>query len=170
MRTKTVFRVYFAWQDEEEERWLEKMARDGWHLKGGRIFYRFAAGPPKKVRYRLDFRRSGTTNADYVQLFRDAGWEHVSAFGHWHCFRTEDQGAPEVFTDPESLIARHRRVIRLLVMLMGVNIVIMATAVAHPRAGVSDLARLLQLSVVCLLGWGVWRIKSRINRLTRKLL
>ena len=34
VETKTVHRVIFAWEDEKEERWLEEMSMQGWHLTG----------------------------------------------------------------------------------------------------------------------------------------
>lgn len=30
---RTVFRAHWAWNDDKEERWLENMARQGWHLE-----------------------------------------------------------------------------------------------------------------------------------------
>jgi hypothetical protein len=38
---KTVLKVFFVWQDEDEERWLEEMSRRGWHLARGGILFRF---------------------------------------------------------------------------------------------------------------------------------
>src|SRR4030065_2199891 len=53
---KTVIRLYWAWNDNREERWLNRMAREGWHLTAPRgVFYTFEKGEPADIVYRLGF-------------------------------------------------------------------------------------------------------------------
>ena len=98
-KTKTVFKVIFAWQDEKEEKWLEEMAASGWHLLSVAPFvYTFQRGTPEVVTYRLDYKL--TTNKDYpeyVSIFRDSGWELVASMANWHYYRikSENSNTPE---------------------------------------------------------------------------
>ena len=48
--TKRFFKVFRAWQEEEEQEWLKEMARQGWILKRTRPpFYTFERGEPADV-------------------------------------------------------------------------------------------------------------------------
>lgn len=73
--TKTVFRMLWAWNDENEERWLEETERSGWHLKAVRGFgYTFEKGPPSEVAYRwTSHPRSAGTGANTWPSSRTRG-------------------------------------------------------------------------------------------------
>ncbi len=118
MTTQKVFRWFWAWDDEKEEAWLRGMAQQGWHLQAvtfpGR--YHFEQGTPRDDVYRLDFFTEHRDKAAYLQLFHDAGWEHVEEYGSWEYFRKEavNGEAPEIFTDPESKIKKYQRLLLVL--------------------------------------------------------
>ena len=99
---RKVFKLFFVWQDEAEERWLEQMAREGWRLVRPGFIYRFQKDVPTEVRYRLDYPSRPDNRQEYLTLFRDAGWQHVGNFANWQYFRADSAAAPEVFTDAES--------------------------------------------------------------------
>ena len=97
-------RWFWTWQDQDEEAWLAEMSRKGLHLQSvGYVgMYRFVRGEPTDYAYRLDFQSSTKEElGNYVQLFEDAGWEHVGQLGAWHYFRAPivEGEAPEIFTD-----------------------------------------------------------------------
>ena len=123
--TKRVLRPFWAWRDDDEERWLGRMARQGWHLVKGGILFRFRRGEPKEVVYRLDFRtREELDRGEYLRLFRDAGWEHVCDLGPWHYFRADAAaGASEIYSDTDSLIGKYRRVLRMLAIFGVANLI-----------------------------------------------
>lgn len=89
-RFKTVSRIFFAWQAEKEENWLNEMSKKGWHLDNtGFITYTFRKGESEDIIYRLDFKIIRNENIDdYITLFEDAGWEYISKMGPWYYFRT----------------------------------------------------------------------------------
>lgn len=107
-------RLFFAWQDEKQEAWLGEMSRQGLHLKEPGSFgsFLFVKGPAREVAYRLDYNQSKQPE-DYLQLIRDAGWEHLGASGGWDYWRKEIQAGkiPELFTDPESKIQKYKRLL-----------------------------------------------------------
>ncbi len=54
--TKTVFRLYGAWNGEKEAAWLGGMSRAGWHLIScGLGYYRFEKAEPAEYIYEADF-------------------------------------------------------------------------------------------------------------------
>jgi hypothetical protein len=113
---------FWAWQDFEEEQWLESMAERGYHLLKPGFFgrYVFKKGEPKQMAYRLDFHYQPNDLYEYLQVFEDAGWEYIGQFGSWQYFRkpiTEDE-QPEIFTDVESKIKKYQRVLTFIVILI----------------------------------------------------
>jgi hypothetical protein len=169
---KTVFRIFFAWNDEMEERWLERMSRLGWHLTCPGFFYRFEKGTPAETVYRLDFQTAGRGDLkEYLALFKDAGWTHVGRFGSWHYFRTTAGcgPVPEIHTDPESKMAKYRRLLGLLVILSAV--VWSQILINNGRYGNSgafwNLIRGIQFFAAVLLSYAIIRLILKIGRIKK---
>jgi hypothetical protein len=63
------------------------MAADDWPMSSIDPFgfYTFHAGPRQEVVYRLDYRNQNRKQdrLDYLQLFANAGWEHVGEMASW---------------------------------------------------------------------------------------
>ena len=120
--SRVVWRWFWAWDDDREERWLADMARQGWHLRGPAVLrFTFDRGEPAEVVYRLDYHiLRGEERAEYLALFRAAGWEHVGEVANWHYFRTPaaDGAAADIFSDAESRAAKYRRLLVLLLALL----------------------------------------------------
>jgi hypothetical protein len=95
-KRKCVFRLFSAWNDAKEERWLEEMAQAGWHLVSDPVVYCFKEGVPAQMRYRLDYRSERSGLDEYLRLCKDSGWERVFSFAGWQYFRTASDTAPEI--------------------------------------------------------------------------
>ena len=164
MKTKTVLRWFWAWQDEEEERWLEEMARQGWHLLRGGLVFRFERGEPREMRYRLDYRQgTGKSLREYFALLRDAGWEYVGSFAGWRYFRSPAAAeAPEIYTDRESHIQMYAQLRRLLAIVMIPNLAVLGSAATREEF---SWIRIVLLATTSLLLYGIWRLSARIRAL-----
>jgi len=125
--TRVAWRLFWAWNDEKEERWLREMAKQGWHLsRAALVRFVFDRGEPADVVYKLDYNILAKRDRDeYLGLFRAAGWEHVGEVANWHYFRTPaTAGAdPQIFSDLESRIAKYRRLLFLLLALLPIFLV-----------------------------------------------
>ncbi len=115
----TRFKWFWVWQDDAEERWLEEMSRKGYHLTsvGLPCIYTFTYSEPVNYAYRLDYRRfTGGDRQEYLQIFRDAGWEYLGGMSLWQYFRKQVKTGEvnEIFTDEQSKIAKYRRVLAYL--------------------------------------------------------
>jgi hypothetical protein len=112
------FKWWWAWQDEQEETWLEDMSRKGLHLKSVALpaFYTFEKGRPEDCAYRLDFSSAYKDRDHYLQLFQDAGWEHVGSIGYWEYFRKMRRPGElaEIYTDKEPNMKKYFRVMVFL--------------------------------------------------------
>jgi hypothetical protein len=107
-------KLFFSWQDEEQEAWLAEMSRQGLHLKEPGAFgrYLFIQGSPKEFAYCMDFKKDKVPE-DYIQLIRDAGWEYLGKHSGWSYWRKEIQGGkrPDLFSDAESKIRKYQRLL-----------------------------------------------------------
>lgn len=129
----TKFKWFWAWDDEKEEKWLEAMSQNGWHLvdPGFPCVYHFIKGEARSYSYHLDFRTGSFKSLqEYLQICRDAGWEMLGRMGSWYYFRKEYRGSekPEFFSDKQSRIQKYKRLIVFLaiflpIMLNGMRII-----------------------------------------------
>jgi hypothetical protein len=171
IETKTIFRAFWAWNSEREERWLRRMAGNGWRLIAPRgVFYRFERAAPADVIFRLDYQSpKKTERAEYLGLFQDAGWEHAGEFGGWHYFRTPagDGPPPEIHTDTESRVAMYRRLLGFMATICIAVWVPFFTNLRDPwRSGTFWVAvRILQGLLVVIWVYALVRIGRKIREL-----
>jgi hypothetical protein len=170
---RTVLRAYWAWNDDKEERWLNRMARAGWHLSAPRgIYYRFEMGDPADMVYRMDYARPGKSGrGEYLGLFKDAGWEHVGDFSNWHYFRTPAGSGPvpEIHSDLESRVAKYRRVLGLLAILMVVVWIPVLSSPGHQRPPTAfwEVVRGVQAAGALFMLYVIIRLGLKIRELRR---
>ena len=52
-RFKKLFKIFFAWQEKKEEKWLREMSKEGWHLDNTSFLnYIFKKRGTKKIIYK----------------------------------------------------------------------------------------------------------------------
>ena len=100
----------------EEEKYLNEMAKKGFILKKYSAFgrYHFEKGNPQDLHYRIDYRlfKSKSEFHDYVTLFEDAGWKHVYGTiysGSQYFLPVSKHASDDIFSDKESKARRHER-------------------------------------------------------------
>jgi hypothetical protein len=67
---------------------------------------------------------------EYVQIFKDAGWEYVGEMSNWRYWRKRntDGETPEIFSDNESKIKKYQRLLGIMgfflffLVFMGINL------------------------------------------------
>jgi len=176
--TRKVFHIFWAWQDEKEETWLREMAREGWHLKRVGLFrYSFEGGKPADVVYRVDYHNLRRRDrAEYLGIFRSAGWEHVSEVSNWHFFRTEAAAGadPQIFSDIESRVAMHKRVLAILIVFLPILNIGVMNLMRGPHGGRSAwlenvfvVGTVLYVLIMLLWAYAIVRIAVRIRQLQR---
>jgi hypothetical protein len=176
MNTQTVkkFKWFWAWQDEQEEAWLTRMGEQGWHLHKlqGPGLYTFAAGKPRKDAYRLDFITNRKDYSSYLQLFKDAGWEHLGEMSGWQYFRhpADGQDLPEIYTDPASKAIKYRRLMIFLVVFLPIlNILLLQDiSAASPFAPLYLAGKLFAGFLMILYLYALIRLWARIRQLNQK--
>lgn len=113
---KTKFGWFTIPEWEKEEQWLQEQHKNGWKLIKATPpgFYKFEQCKPEDVVYQLDYNQEGMNHmSEYIQMFRDCGWEYVTDMMGYAYFRkpekemVEDEG---IFCDDESKMEMIERV------------------------------------------------------------
>lgn len=120
---KIVWKVYWLWDWEAEENWLNRMARQGWHLDKVGIFrYEFVKGEPGAYQYRLQALEkwpNSDESQDYIAFVEGTGAELVDTITFWAYFRrVSELGAFELFSDTGSRIKHLQRIQAVMIALV----------------------------------------------------
>lgn len=114
--TKIRFFTVMQWQQEQE--FLRQEHNKGWKFTKVNALgcYHFEKCEPEDVVYQLDYNPQGIDHKDeYVQMFRDCGWEYLQDYVGYSYFRkpvSEMNGDEEIFCDDSSRLDFMKRVFR----------------------------------------------------------
>ena len=169
---KTVkYRLFMAWEHEEEEQWLAEMESQGWHLTD--VFwirYQFEKGEANKYQYRLEMLPevpSHPKRQEYIQFIEDTGAEMIGSYLKWVYFRKKNDGSKfEIYSDADSKLKHFKRIYKLLTTLMIVlsAILVMDYALCIADNSFSILVLIPTIVAVALMQ-GVYKIKNKIKKL-----
>lgn len=127
MRT-VIHKVFFIWDFDKEEQWLNEMAAKGFVLVAvGLCRYEFEVCIPGEYKIRIDLLenkcgRAG--NEKYITFLEETGAEQVGTIYRWVYFRKKvEQGEDfRLFSDNDSRVCYLTRIIRLIALLGGLNL------------------------------------------------
>ena len=125
MRT-TVKKLFWIWQFEEEEKWLNEMAAKGLALVSvGFCRYDFEDCTPGEYKIDLQLLEHAPSHPEsvkYIGFVEETGAEHVGSFKNWAYFRKPaSEGAFELLSDRESRVKQLTGIVRLLWILFVLN-------------------------------------------------
>lgn len=145
-----MYKLKFFIDFEKEEKWLEKMAKEGYHLKKASSFgYHFQRGEPENAIIKIDYRRFKKQEdfIDYCTLFEDSGWKHIAgtrSSGIQYFKKVDDTVGDEIFSDQYSKAARYKRYsnmyIELAISYLPILIVLFTTDIIDFRAFIDPKA------------------------------
>lgn len=126
MKEKRVWKFFSIAEQEKEQDFLRQMHRAGWKLVrvGGLCVYHFVPCEPEDVVYQLDYNPEGRAHrAEYLQMFRDCGWEYLQDYLGYAYFRKPAAAMrgeeEEIFSDEASRLQMLRHVFRWRVIPLG---------------------------------------------------
>lgn len=115
--TKTQFRFFSVPEWQKEESYLREQHKNGWAFVrvNGLGVYRFEKCVPQDVIYQLDYNADSTKQkSEYIQMFRDCGWEYLQNYAGYSYFRkaASEMGDAEesIFCDDASRLDMMKRV------------------------------------------------------------
>ena len=168
-------KLFWAWQDEQEEAWLNAMAQQGLHVSKLGVFggYEFEVGQPRNDVYRLDYRDAEQNEQDYLQLFADAGWQHMGSLMGWQYFRRQAAPgkAPQIFSDAESKVGKYRRQQKIMLSVIPFNLLLFSVILPgwtidnRFELGMTIFYAAFFILLFALLGVMLYKLEQRIREL-----
>ncbi|UNC91063.1 DUF2812 domain-containing protein [Candidatus Contubernalis alkaliaceticus] len=122
---KTKWRLWWGWNPEKIECWLEEMEKKGWNLFQVdylSLRFHFQKGEARQIRYCVDFQTEVDDN--YFSLFTDDNWELFrEGVGGWYIWRKPYKNEkPDIYTDKASLIDRNSRLLPQFITLFIISL------------------------------------------------
>jgi len=124
---KTIRKLFFVWNHEKEEKWLNEMSASGLQLCGvGFCTYHFEEGIPDEYVYRLemlDNQPTHTKSVQYIRFVEETGAEYIGSVMRWVYFRKRTQGETfEIYSDISSRISHFNRMLLPIGILATLNL------------------------------------------------
>lgn len=129
--TKTLHKIYAAWEYEKEIEDLNEQSRQGWQLvKGGCFYSKYKKNNTIVKRYQIDFNTKIEDKKRYIDMFQEQGWTYInSTFNGWHYFeKIYDPSLAEevyqIYTDRPSkteMANRWIKIMRPLLILVAIG-------------------------------------------------
>ena len=173
---KRKWNIFWAWEHEEEERWLTDMETDGWHFKKYRFFYyEFEKGEPNQYQYRLEMLPnlpSHPKSREYIDFLAEMGVEKVDSYLRWAYFRKSTADGPfELYSDLDQQIKHLRSISTFLWPLLVLTIINTFNCfnliyLDAPFVGAPIL--MINTALICGIIGGLRKIKRKINRLEKE--
>jgi hypothetical protein len=174
----TAHKAFFAWDFEEEEKWINEMAAKGMNLQGvGFCKYVFEEGTPGEYQYHLEWlknRPNHPESVSYIRFLEETGAEHVGSFKNWIYLRKKRaDGAFDLFSDLDSRIDHFKRIARLIYVILAIIALYLAYSVwiciSRPAA-LSSFIPIYIVYAVILIGtvFGLIKTRRTYNRLKKE--
>lgn len=156
---KTIYKLWFVWDFDKEEKWLNEMARQGWVLVSvGFLRFTFERREPEEYIVRLEMR---IADQEYISFMEETGAEYIGRCFQWVYFRRRSElGAFDILSDIDSKISHLSRIYRMLIIVGALNLFLgILNSISLGRYG--------WLNLLCstLVMYGAGRIKGRIDYL-----
>lgn len=132
-------KVFFIWEYEKEEKWLNEMAAKGLLLTDvGVCRYVFEEGTPGAYQFSLQMLPNSVNHPEsrkYIEFMEETGAEHVGTMKRWVYFRRSASDAPfEIWSDLDNKIKHMQSIYRLSGLLSGICV---ASGVVNLSIGLS---------------------------------
>lgn len=176
--TITRWRVFWLWQFEEEEKWLNEMSGQGWQLQHvGFCNYTFKKGEPGEYIYRLellDNPKSFDDSVRYISFIEDTRAEQICNISRWVYFRKKTElGGFDLFSDIDSRIKHLNRILLIAGiawMINFMNFVLQLNTWQKLRERTSLVIFSICLLAAIFFGIGFLIIMRKKNRLKKEKL
>ena len=157
--TKKLHKVFWIWEFEKEERWLNEMAQEGWALQNaGFCTYTFEKTEPGQYIIRLAMLDS---SPDFESFMGELEAQSVGHCFSWGYFRRSAQLGPfDMFSDMDSRIAHLNKIGKDVKLLCLANLVI---GICNTFNGASF--SWMNLLCATLLAYGLGRIRGKQDTL-----
>lgn len=171
----TKYKLFFAWNYEKEEKWLNEMSAKGLQLvDAGICRYVFEENAKDKYVYRLELLNNVPSHAEsvsYIRFLEETGVEYIDSVLRWAYFRKNARdGEFELYSDIDSKIDHLKRIVLLFLAVTPVNL-INAINMLNQYIETGNTS-MLATSILCflllsLLGTGIYKVSNKILKLKK---
>ena len=162
---QTIHKLFWVWDFDKEEKWLNEMAAKGLSLVSvGFCKFEFEDSMPGEYKVclqLLDKMPRHPESQKYIEFIEATGAEHVGSFTRWVYFRKKaTEGDFELFSDNDSRLKYLSSVISFVSLITvgnwiaGINNVFIATSFPSPI----NYVGILNLLIGLIGTWGVIRL------------
>lgn len=142
MRRK-IRKIFWVWDFDREERWLNEMAAKGLNLVSvGFGIYEFEDSTPGEYTIRLEMLEhwpSHPESMQYIRFLEDTGAEQIGSLKRWVYFRKKSaEGAFNLFSDIDS---KQKHLRRMLVLLCALLPMLLVGVVPNLHLGITQGSR-----------------------------
>ena len=174
----TIHKMFWAWEHEKEEKWLNEMSAKGLQLiSPGPFTYIFEEGPCGEYHYRLELLNHVPSHPEsiaYIRFLEETGIEQIGSYLRWVYFRKKvADGEFDLYSDLSSKIKHYKLISNLLLAVTPINIfpmIINFSAFIHHRNSVNLFSVLISLTISLLLGLGLFKINKKTKHLKKQQL
>lgn len=170
--TKTVRKLFWVWQFEEEEKWLNEMAAKGLCLVSvGFCKYTFEPCEPGEYGICMQLLEQYPTHPEseqYMEFLENTGAEHVGTFFRWVYFRRKSADGPfELFSDNTSRVKYLTQVIRFILLITAMNFLFGIDNLILFFSMQNDLSLLGLVNVIlaCCGSFGIYRLRKKRKKI-----
>ena len=126
---RTIRKLFFVWDFDKEEKWLNEMAAKGLCLVSvGFCKYEFEDCIPGEYRICLQLLDKLPKHPEmqkYIEFMEQTGAEHIGSFTRWVYFRRKaSDGDFELFSDNTSRIKYLGSILSFIALIVGLNLYI----------------------------------------------
>ena len=163
-------KLFFVWNSEKEEKWLNEMSLKGWKLISAKLFrYDFIEEAYDGYIYRVEILRKSPKHREsyeYIQFVEETGVECIGCNGLKVYFRKKaEDGEFDLFSDINSRIKYLKRiiipigVISLICVAVGlVNIIVFSQIFSSDPRYLNFIVGIMDVSVVLLIQKGLFAL------------
>jgi hypothetical protein len=174
----TSYKLFWAWEFEKEEKWLNEMSAKGFQLVAvGPFRYVFDDAIKGNYQYKLELLDKMPSNPEsvaYIRFLEETGAEHVGSLLRWVYFRKKtDEGSFELYSDIDSKIKHYKRIITLFLgisPLLIVNVINNLNAYLRHGLSISLIFTIISALLVFFIGRGAFTIHKQIQQLKKEKL
>ncbi|MCB2361066.1 DUF2812 domain-containing protein [Clostridium estertheticum] len=173
--SEIVHKLFFAWDFEKEEKWLNKMSARGMQLVAvGYCKYFFEKSTSSEYSYRIELLKrfpEHPESVSYIRFLEETGVEHIGSYLRWVYLRRKSDGDEfDLFSDIDSLIKHLNRVLAFLLCLLPLEISVLGLNISIAISGsiVNLFCACLLSLILILLSAGIFNLCKKIRKLKKE--
>lgn len=176
---KIIRKLFWVWDFEKEEKWLNEMAAKGLCLVSvGFCRYEFEDCVPGEYNIRLELLKNSPKHPEsqgYIEFIEETGAEHIGTFNKWIYLRKKTvDGTFELFSDNASRIRHLKRIIcaflpiALMNIPIGINNLILFFGKTSEIYVGNGVIGLINIFFALWLTFGCYRLYRKKKRLQKE--